>query len=109
MVSLEDRYTSHIIWTQQVVFENIYVYKYGCAITVSEKRGHGFERVGRLCLEGGKEGRNILKFLSKDGVSNSITISLGPAVLVENLCPGTPSRASCLTVIGVALVLCPLN
>lgn len=36
-------HASNIIWTQQVILGNIYVYTYMHAIATSEERGHEFE------------------------------------------------------------------
>lgn len=56
---------SKIIWTQLVIFRNMFAYRntYMHTITINEKRGHGLaeERGGYLTEFGGKEGINVIK------------------------------------------------
>ena len=46
MVSPENIHTSNIIQTEHIIFRNIFVYTYSYMhiTTISEKRGHEFER-----------------------------------------------------------------
>lgn len=60
---------SKIIWTEHVIFMNIYVYKYTHmpAITNNEKEAMNFkeikERVDGRSKRGGKQGRNAVTVL----------------------------------------------
>lgn len=54
----ENKHTSNIVWTQEVIFRNIYVYTctHMKAITVSEKGGHKVGRALEVSM-GGFEGK----------------------------------------------------
>jgi hypothetical protein len=53
IIGPENMHTSNIIWIHQVIIRNMYPYKsiHMHAITISEKRGYQFERVGRSIWE----------------------------------------------------------
>lgn len=71
MISPENKHTSNITWTQQVIFRNICTCNtYIHARTISENRGHDFEEEqggphGKD-RRGEREGKHVLIIISKE-------------------------------------------
>jgi hypothetical protein len=66
----ENIHICHIIWTQHVILENIYVYTSIHAIVINEKGSHEFEgksrwEYGRVWRERGEGSKVVIKYKTK--------------------------------------------